>query len=94
MFKFNLIIMTLEEAIFEGEAKSVILTGDKSEFELLAYHSPLISILERGEVLIDNEISVPLRKGIVRFYNNECIILTEQDPETLKKIEKKKKEKG
>ncbi len=77
-FTFKLTIMNPEKTIFEGSAKSVFLDGDKAEYELLPYHSPTIGVLKEGEIIIDNEKSLPIKQGIVRFYNNECLILAEQ----------------
>jgi F0F1-type ATP synthase epsilon subunit len=56
----------------------VFLPGDLAEFELLAYHAPIISLLREGRVVVDWETVIPIRRGMVRFYNNECVILVEE----------------
>jgi len=70
-------ILNPKRVLFEGEAKSVFLTGDIAEFEILDYHAPILSLLRPGYVTIDWTTKVPIRKGMVRFDNNECVIITE-----------------
>ncbi len=76
---FKLTILNPEKTIYEADAKSVFLQGDVGEFELLPYHSPAISILKEGSIVIDKEKKLYISKGIAQFYNNECIILVEQE---------------
>lgn len=64
--------------IFDGEAKSVFLPGDMAEFELLDFHAPIISLLRPGNVTVDWKTSIPIKQGMVRFDNNECMILVEE----------------
>ncbi|MBN1353950.1 MAG: F0F1 ATP synthase subunit epsilon [Candidatus Omnitrophica bacterium] len=75
---FKLTILNPEKTIYEGEATSVFLQGDKGDFELLPYHSPAISILEESDILIDGKKTLSISKGIAQFYNNECLILAEE----------------
>jgi F-type H+-transporting ATPase subunit epsilon len=70
-------ILNPRRVLFEGEAKRVSLTGDIAEFEILDYHAPIISLLRPGAVMIDGETRVPIKKGMVRFDSDECVILTE-----------------
>jgi len=70
-------ILNPKHVMFEGEAASVFLPGEEGEFELLDYHSPLISLLGRGSVVVDWKTSVPIRSGIVKFNRNECVVLVE-----------------
>jgi F0F1-type ATP synthase epsilon subunit len=55
----------------------VFLTGDIAEFEILDHHAPIISLLRPGNVTLDGERHVPIKKGMVRFNENDCVILTE-----------------
>lgn len=64
--------------LYSGEAKSVFLPGDMAEFEILDYHAPIVSLLRPGDVLIDWKTTIPIRKGMVKFDNNECMILVEE----------------
>jgi F-type H+-transporting ATPase subunit epsilon len=71
-------ILNPKHVLFEGEAKSVFLPGDMAEFELLDHHAPIVSLLNRGEVVVDWEKKIPITKGMVKFDRNECMILVEQ----------------
>jgi F0F1-type ATP synthase epsilon subunit len=57
--------------------ESVFLPGDSGEFELLAYHVPIVSLLKEGEIIVDWKSRIPIKKGMVRFLGDECIILLE-----------------
>jgi F-type H+-transporting ATPase subunit epsilon len=70
-------VLNPKRIVFEGEAKSVFLTGDAAEFELLDHHAPIVSLLRPGNVVIDWTTTIPIKKGMVRFENNECVILIE-----------------
>jgi len=70
-------ILNPKRVLFEGEAQSVLLTGDIAEFEILDHHAPIISLLRPGNVTLDGERHVPIKKGMVRFDENDCVILTE-----------------
>jgi F0F1-type ATP synthase epsilon subunit len=83
---FKCIILTPNELLYENEIESIFLTGDKGEYELLAYHYPLLGVLKEGDVVINNKEKIPIKGGVVRFFANECIILVEEE------IKRKKKE--
>ncbi len=70
-------ILSPKNEVFAGEAKSVFLPGDMSEFEILDHHAPIISLLKGGDVIIDWEKKIPITRGIVKFDKDECIILIE-----------------
>ena len=80
---FRCIILSPKNLVYENEVTSVFLQGDQGEFELLAYHYPLIGILIKGEIVIDLNKTIPIKSGIVRFYANECTILVEETSETM-----------
>ena len=75
---FHITILNPKHVIFDGDAESVFLPGDQGEFEILTYHAPIVSLLEPGVVKIDWKKSIPIKNGMVRFDNNECIILVEE----------------
>lgn len=70
-------ILSPKSVVFEGEAKSVSLTGDEAEFEILDHHAPIVSLLRPGFVTIDWDTKIPIKKGMVKFQNNDCMILVE-----------------
>ncbi len=75
---FNVIMLNQKRTIYEGQAKSVFLPGDEGEFEVLPFHKPLISLLRRGQIIIDGQKSLTVTKGIVRVFNNELVALVEE----------------
>ena len=78
MADFALKILNPKHVVFEGRVGSVFLPGDSGEFELLAYHAPIVSLLKEGEIVIDWETRIPIKKGMVRFFDGECVILLEE----------------
>ena len=78
MATFTLKILNPKHVVFEGDVTSVFLPGDMAEFELLAFHAPIVSMLKEGHVVIDWKRRIPITKGMVRFYGNECVILVEE----------------
>lgn len=75
--KFRCVVLSARQLIFEGEIFSVFIRGDRGEYELLAYHYPLIGII-KGDVVLDWEKSVAVKGGVVRFFANECTIMIEE----------------
>lgn len=75
----NLIMLNPKHVVFEGEAQSVCLTGDAAEFELLDHHAPIVSLLRSGEVIVDGgRETIPIKRGMVTFDRDECMILVEE----------------
>ena len=75
---FKVTILNPKRVIYEGQAQSVFLSGDTGEFEVLEFHKPIISILKRGEIVIDQKKSVTINKGIMRMSENELVALVEE----------------
>ncbi|MBF0386511.1 MAG: hypothetical protein HQL20_01485 [Candidatus Omnitrophica bacterium] len=74
---FRCVILSAKRLILEEEVSSVFITGDRGEYELLAYHYPLIGIVA-GEIIINWEKRLPVKGGVVRFFANECNIMIEE----------------
>ncbi len=70
-------VLNPDRVLYEGEARSVSLPGDQGEFELLDYHAPILSLLRPGYLTIDWAIRIPLKKGIVKFDQNACVVLVD-----------------
>jgi F0F1-type ATP synthase epsilon subunit len=75
--QFNLLIMDPDRKIYEGTASNIFLKGNTGEFELLAYHYPVLSLLDEGEIVIDWQKSLSIKRGIIKFFKNDCTILVE-----------------
>ena len=71
-------ILNPKHVLFDGEAGSVFLPGDLAEFELMDFHAPIVSLLRPGNVIVDWKTSIPIKKGMIKFDNNECMILVEE----------------
>lgn len=71
-------ILNPKQMVYEGTATTVFLPGDLAEFEIMDYHVPIVSLLRPGVVLIDTRVAIEIKKGMVKFDNNECMILVEQ----------------
>ncbi len=85
---FKISIMTPEALLYQNEVQSVFFTGDHGEYELLAYHYPVLGILNAGNIIIDWRDAVPIKFGIVKFFANDCIVLVEET-ERFSKVKKK-----
>jgi F0F1-type ATP synthase epsilon subunit len=68
--------MNQAQVIFNGVANSVVLPGDYGEFEVLPFHWPVVSLLKKGEIIIDN-MGFPISKGIARFTDEKLVALVE-----------------
>ena len=84
---FKCIILSPRKIVYENEIQSIFLKGDQGEFEVLAYHYPLLGVLSKSNVIINGSEEISIKGGVVRFFANECIILVE---ESFEKVEKKK----
>ena len=89
---FKISIMTPDALLYQNEVESAFLCGDKGEYELLAYHYPVLGILKQSNIILNWQESVPIKFGIVRFFANDCIVLVEEI-ERLRPKQKRKEEK-
>jgi F-type H+-transporting ATPase subunit epsilon len=74
----KVVVLSSQDVLFEGAARSVFLPGDLAEFELLDYHAPILSMLRRGDVVIDGRARIAIERGMVKFDQNECTVLVEE----------------
>ena len=74
-------IITPDKTIFSGEAILVQLPGIDGSFEVLKNHAPLITILGKGEVKvqdINNNIRMfMVNGGVVEVLRNKVLVLAE-----------------
>lgn len=78
---FRLQVLSLRRVLFDGEVKSVRISGDEGEYELMPFHYPLLGALPEGEVWVAEKGSIPLRVGVVMFQHNHCTIIIEEHEE-------------
>ena len=71
-------VITPDKVLYSGEAVSVKLPGSGGSFEALANHSPLISSLEKGTIVIrtdSGEETFEVSGGTVEVLNNKVVVL-------------------
>lgn len=78
MATFRLQVVSLMRLLFDGDVRSVYLSGDEGEYELLPYHYALLGALPEGEIKIQGYSSIGLRAGVISFKENTCLILVEE----------------
>ncbi|MBO7651619.1 MAG: F0F1 ATP synthase subunit epsilon [Bacteroidales bacterium] len=75
-------IITPEKKLFEGETSMVKVPGAKGSFQMLNMHAPIVSTLDKGEVVIremnDNELKFSVNGSLVECKNNKIVILVEE----------------
>lgn len=81
-------ILSPKNIIFENNVNSLFIKGDRNEYELLAYHYPLVGLVQQCDIIIDWKRRLPIRSGILRFFANECTILIEETAETFAAVQK------
>ena len=79
---FRCTILSPKNLVFESDVNSLFIIGDRSEYEILAYHYPLIGLVQKGDLIIDWKRRIPIRSGILRFFANECTMLIEESENT------------
>ena len=76
---FSLLVFAIDREIFVGKAKSVSVPGAEGELEILAGHTPLISQLKAGYVIIKKEDGteqkLPITGGVLEVKEQEVVIL-------------------
>jgi F-type H+-transporting ATPase subunit epsilon len=73
----QVIVLTPQRVVFEGQAKSVIVPGENGTFEILAFHKPLLSRLISGWVNIDGEMFF-IKRGIVGVMLDAVTMVVEE----------------
>jgi len=71
-------ILTPGHVIFEGEAWSVFLPGSTGEFEVLEFHKSIVSLLKKGNIIIDGDKEIPIKKGAMRMSDDELVAIVEE----------------
>ena len=73
----EVLFLSPQRVIFEGQAKSIILPGEEGAFEILSFHKDIFSRLLTGWVIIDEKEKVPIKRGIVKVEKNVATIIAE-----------------
>ena len=73
-------IIAPDKLVFEGEVESVTLPGTVGSFTVLNRHAPIISSLEKGEIVYkdaNGQTDVTVRSGFVEVRDNVLSICVE-----------------
>lgn len=74
----KLIIAKIDKKIFEGDFESVILPGSNGELEIFPGHAPLLSSLQKGNIIYNvdgKKNSIDVDKGFVEVNKKEVIVV-------------------
>ena len=69
-------VLSPEEIIFEGKARSIVVPGEEGVFEILPFHKRILSRLLSGTILIDDK-NFPVNRGIIKVNQNKVTIIVE-----------------
>ena len=74
-------IITPDTTVFQGEIAKVRVPGKKGSFQVLNDHAPIISTLEKGQVIMvspsGEEKIFEIDGGVIEVKNNNIILLIE-----------------
>jgi F-type H+-transporting ATPase subunit epsilon len=77
----NIEIITPDETIFTGTAKLAQFPGIDSSFEILNDHAPMISVLKKGKIKVQDENNqtqfFEVKGGVVEVLKNKILVLAE-----------------
>jgi len=70
-------ILSPQEVLFEGQAKSVTFPGEQGVFEVLPFHKRLISRLVAGTLFVDEQ-AISIKRGVVQVDQNNVSAVVEE----------------
>lgn len=85
MNKINLEIVTLEGVVYKEEAISVTLPTESGVVGIFANHTPLVSIIKAGEIIVKKE------NGNIKFKTSEGVLEVRPKSEVILVVDKAEK---
>lgn len=76
---FKCVILSPHTLIYQNEIQSIFVRGDDGEYEVLAYHYPLLGVLRQGDIIINWNERISINGGVLKFFANECTIIVEEE---------------
>lgn len=77
----NIIVLTPEKEVYQGEAQGVNVPGVNGQFEILNNHAPLVSSLKAGKVKLTlndgGTKEFGIERGFVEVLKNEVSLLVQ-----------------
>lgn len=78
---FELIIITLEKTVYQGQVQSVVVPGSEGLFEVLMNHAPIIASMKLGNLSImepnNHRINFKVTGGMFEFSRNKATVLAD-----------------
>lgn len=76
----HVVVVSPERTLYEGEAEGVLVPGDKGRFEILKDHAPIISSLQKGELVVNGsqQLRLDIAGGFVEVCRNEVSLCVEE----------------
>ena len=75
----NIVVLTPDKEVFNGEINSVKVPGVGGQFQILRGHAPLVSALSEGDVSIvkadGQKVTFGISQGFVEVLRNEISLL-------------------
>lgn len=72
-------ILTPDKKLYSGEASSVTVPGSVGSFTVLNDHAPIVSTLEKGEIMVNSgAMKFEIKSGVIEVLKNKVIILAEE----------------
>lgn len=76
--KFSVTILDVETVIYKSEeVTNLFVPGEEGEFEILSCHYPIMSLLKKGNIIINWKEIISINRGILKFLRNDCIAVVE-----------------
>ncbi len=76
---FQLVIASVGETRFSGEALSVNLPGESGEMTILPHHEPIVTTLKHGTIIVRDSMGelkkFPVESGVLEVSGNRAVIL-------------------
>lgn len=76
---FHLVISSVGETYYDGEAASATLPGSDGELTVLAHHEPFVTALRTGSITVKlsgGEVKTfETENGILEFSGNRAVVL-------------------
>jgi F-type H+-transporting ATPase subunit epsilon len=76
---FHLVISSVGETHFDGEAASATFPGSDGELTVLAHHEPFVSTLTEGTITVrsgaESPKQFPIKNGILECSGNRAVAL-------------------
>ncbi len=75
---FKATVITSNKVLFEGEVRSVFLPGATGEFEVLELHKPILSLLRQGDIVMNGDTKIPVKRGAMRVAGGELVAVVDE----------------